>query len=113
MRQSYIFTLLAAAALVFTVLQTAHAGIRCRNDIISTGENKLEVTIKLRACGEILDKTSYVKEKTHKLGSDKTSSDVLVEQWHVRIRERGGYYCYPLVFEDGVLKSIGKWTRCN
>lgn len=98
---------ITAACLV--VCSHAAAGIRCGNDIIDTGNTKMQVTVKLQHCGEVLDKDTQKKEITQ--GEIKTEE--IVETWYVRIKERGNVYCYPLNFVDGTLDTIGKWTRCN
>lgn len=93
------------------------AGIRCGNDIISIGDTKILVTSKIQSCGRILDKDTYTKEISDSSGEEeiKTSKriDIRIDRWSVRIKERGGYYCYPLTFEDGILTNIGSWSRCD
>lgn len=113
MTRMYQYILLAGAILVILPLQTVHSGIRCENDIISLDETKLEVMAKLKRCGEVMEKESYVKETTYSKGQDKTKTQILIDQWFIRVKERGNYYCYPLEFQDGKLTRIGDWSRCN
>ncbi|WDP92167.1 MAG: DUF2845 domain-containing protein [Desulfobacter sp.] len=88
------------------------AGIRCGNDIISTGNTKSVVAAKIQSCGQILDKDAYLK--TVEDAEDNTiKTEKKIDLWSVRIKERGNNYCYPLTFEDGVLTDIGAWSRCN
>lgn len=108
-------------ALVFSLLVLilyavpAQAGIRCENDIISTGETTFQVQAKLSMCGEVLGKevvgTQTTKEK--KADDKVEEKEKLVERWYIRVNERGGKYCYPLTFEDGLLQNIGNWTKCD
>jgi len=37
----------------------------------------------------------------------------IIERWYIRVKERGGFYCYPLLFEEGVLVEIGRWKKCE
>lgn len=85
------------------------AGIRCGNDIISIGNTKILVTNKIQSCGRILDKDTYTKEISDSSGGE----GIRIDFWSVRIKERGGHYCYPLTFEDGILTTIGSWSRCD
>ncbi|MCG8638040.1 MAG: DUF2845 domain-containing protein [Desulfobacterales bacterium] len=110
MRYLHIFL---TAIILLSLFSPANAGIRCGNDIISTGETKVEVLVKLKSCGEILEKDAYIKESTYKKGSDEITSQVKVDQWQIRIKERGSHYCYPITFEDGELTTIGRWSRCD
>ena len=94
-----------------------YAGIRCENDIISIGETSSEVMIKLRRCGEVLSK-EVVSKKTsvatrEKKSDKKEKKEKLMELWTIRVKERGGMYCYPLTFEEGRLQSIGDWSKCD
>ena len=82
----------------------AQAGIRCKNDIISEGDTSSEVMIKLMECGTVLDKEIVSRE---------TIVEKVTEIWYIRVKERGGMYCYPLSFEEGVLQRIGNWSRCD
>ncbi|WP_319574854.1 DUF2845 domain-containing protein [uncultured Desulfobacter sp.] len=95
----------------------AFAGVRCGNDIISIGDTKTTVVSKLRECGDILNKDTYTKEiKTQlnkKKGGEKITIQKRIDLWSIRIRERGGHYCYPLTFEDDILTEIGQWSRCD
>lgn len=108
-----------ALAFLLTVLTLyicpAHAGIRCENDIISLGETTFEVQVKLSKCGEVLNKevvgTQTTKEK--KADDKVEEKEKVVERWYIRVKERGGMYCYPLTFEDGLLKNIGNWSKCD
>ncbi len=98
----------------FITLSTANAGIRCGNDIISTGDTKTQVLVKIKNCGEILEKDSYIKGSTYTTSDNyKTTTQTKIDLWSTRIKERGSYYCYPLTFENGELATIGKWSRCK
>ncbi len=93
------------------------AGIRCGNDIISIGDISSEVMIKLKKCGEVLNKEVISKETVietdvKKIG-DKVKKETLTERWYIRVKESGGTYCYPLSFEEGSLQSIGIWRKCD
>jgi hypothetical protein len=94
-----------------------HAGIRCENDIIFIGDTSSEVMIKLGRCGEVLDKEVVSKETTvdtdEKKSGEKVKKEKLTEIWYIRVKERGGMYCYPLSFEEGRLQSIGNWSKCD
>ena len=96
--------------ILFIFVCQAHGGIRCSNDIISIGDTSMEVRIKLKKCGEVLEKEvvqkDYVKHK-------KNIQEKLIENWYIRVNERGGSYCYPLTFESGKLNDIGRWGKCN
>lgn len=93
------------------------AGIRCGNDLISIGDTPSEVMLKLRKCGEILDKEVTRKEiYVEAVGEDskeKVKKEKLIEHWYIRVKERGGMYCYTLSFEEGRLTDIGDWSRCD
>jgi hypothetical protein len=82
------------------------AGIRCGNDIIEIGDTTFEAQIKLQECGQVLGKDFVQKS----LGDGTINK---VENWYIRVEERGGAYCYPLIFESGVLKEIGNWKECR
>jgi len=101
------------AAIYLTIsligLSQVHAGIRCGNDIISKGDTKMDVMVRLENCGTIMDKDSYTRES----GTGETKTQTLIETWYLRVKDRGSSYCYPITFEDGVLETIGKWTRCK
>lgn len=94
-------------------------GIRCSNDIISTGDTDLEVQLKLKKCGEVINRNIIKKEITSNFNTRKnrdievSGEEQLVERWYIRISEQGGMYCYPLTFSGGILKEIGKWTKCD
>ena len=94
-------------------------GIRCSNDIISTGDRDLEVKLKLKDCGEVISKDIIGKETTssHNINSKQhieiTKEEQLIERWHIRVVEQGGKYCYPLIFRGGILTEIGSWTQCD
>ena len=107
------FALLSMAIALCTC--PAHAGIRCENDLISPGETTFEVQVKLGKCGEVLNKevvgTQTTKEK--KADDKVEEKEKVVERWYIRVQERGGMYCYPLTFEDGLLTNIGNWTKCD
>ena len=98
---------------LFLVVPSAWAGIRCGNDIISTGDTRVQVRAKISACGEILETDTFVRETTRKRKKEKFTIQIKVDQWFIKVRERGSFYCYPLTFEDGKLTDIGRWTRCN
>jgi hypothetical protein len=106
----------SALSLMISILcvYPVHAGIRCENDIISTGETTFEVEFKLKKCGEVLSKEIVRKETTKEITADKNvKEEKLIEQWHIRVNERGVMYCYPLTFESGRLVDIGRWNKCN
>ncbi len=107
--------LIPTAILFFLfTFSAANAGIRCGNDIISTGDTKTQVLIKIKSCGEILEKDSYVRGTTYTSSKTyETTTQTKIDQWYTRINERGSYYCYPLTFENGKLTTIGKWSRCK
>ncbi len=94
-----------------------HAGIRCENDIISIGDTSSEVMIKLSRCGKLLDKEVVSKETIvdtdDKKTGEKVKKEKSIEIWYIRVKERGGMYCYPLSFEEGRLQSIGNWSKCD
>ena len=94
-----------------------HAGIRCAIDLISIGDTSSEVMLKLNRCGEVLDKEVVSKQTVVESDSTKTgetvSKETMTEIWYVRVKERGGAYCYPLTFEEGLLQNIGRWSRCD
>lgn len=110
---------LAILFLFSTVIsfQQVHAGIRCKNDLIRTGNTTAEVRMALTKCGKVLDKEIVSKETTVEIDSKKTGEkvkkEITTEIWYIRVEERGGMYCYPLTFEEGRLKKIGKWSRCD
>jgi hypothetical protein len=94
-------------------------GLRCGNDIISTGDTDLDVQLKLKKCGEVINRNIIKKEITsnyhlkNKRDIEMDAEERLVERWYIRITEQGGAYCYPLNFSGGILKEIGKWTKCD
>ncbi len=109
-------------AILITAITIVHAypvqaGIRCENDIISVGDTSSEVMIKLSRCGKVLDKEVVRKETTvetdDKKNGEKVKKETLTEIWYIRVKERGGMYCYPLSFEEGRLQSIGNWSKCD
>lgn len=97
----------------------ATADIRCGNDLVSPGDSTFDVTIKLEKCGEVMSKENVRKETTTQKeygpGKDATKieAEKMIERWYIRVQERGGKYCYPLTFEEGVLKEIGSWKQCD
>lgn len=95
----------------------AYGRIRCENDIISVGDTSSEVIIKLSKCGEVLNKEIIKKETTIETNESKIEEKVkkekLIELWYIRVKERGGMYCYPLTFEEGRLQNIGNWSKCD
>lgn len=117
------------AGMLFLILAIAnisaypvHAGIRCENDIIAVGYSPSEVMIKLNCCGEVLGKDIVSRETVSKITvadtkEEKTGEmvkkEIVTEIWYIRVKERGGVYCYPLSFEEGRLKSIGNWNSCD
>lgn len=110
--------LITAVLAIFFVCGPAY-GIRCANDIISTGDTDMAVRLKLENCGEIIDRRVIKKEITSNADA-KNHQDVeinaeerLVERWYIRVSEQGGKYCYPLTFSEGILKEIGNWTKCD
>lgn len=111
------FTLVLFIIVIATHSYPIHAGIRCKNDIISIGETSSEVMLKLSMCGEVLNKEVIRKETSIEINKNKSGEKVkrekLIELWYIRVKERGGMYCYPLTFEEGRLQSIGDWSRCN
>ena len=55
-----------------------------------------------------------IQTTKEKKADDKVEEkEKLVERWYIRVNERGGKYCYPLTFEDGLLQNIGNWTKCD
>lgn len=109
------FTLAILIFVIATYSYPIHAGIRCENDIISIGETSSEVVAKLSKCGQVLNKEVIRKEtsvETDKSG-EKVKKEKLIELWYIRVKERGGMYCYPLTFEEGRLQGIGNWRRCD
>lgn len=92
---------------------SADAGIRCANDIISTGDTDFQVKLKLEGCGELLDKQVIRKETVRKNDFEKRKEEKYIQRWHIRVQELGSHYCYPLIFEEGVLKEIGDWKKCK
>lgn len=84
---------------------------------LSTGQTTSEVMVKLSMCGEVLNKEVIRKDTSVDMDKDKHDEKVirekLIELWYVRVKERGGMYCYPLTFEEGRLKSIGNWNKCD
>ena len=98
---------------IFLLSDVLHAGIRCANDIISKGDTTFEVELKLKECGEVIDKQVIRKESVKKNDVEKRKEETYIDRWYIRVREQGGKYCYPLVFEEGVLKEIGNWKRCH
>lgn len=111
------FSLAVLILVIATYSNPIHAGIRCENDIISIGDTSSEVMVKLSRCGQVLNKEVIRKEtsvETNKNKSDeKVKKEKLIELWSIRVKERGGMYCYPLTFEEGRLQSIGRWSRCD
>ena len=110
---------LAIFAIVLTIISSSplYAGIRCENDIISIGDTSSEVMIKLSRCGKVLDKEVVRKETVveidNKKNGEKVKKEKLIEIWYIRVKERGGMYCYPLSFEEGRLQRIGNWSKCD
>ena len=113
--KAFTLSILMLAITIYS--HPVYAGIRCENDIISIGETSAEVMIKLSRCGEVLNKEVVSKETsvdTNKKKSDeKVKKEKLMELWYIRVKERGGMYCYPLTFEEGRLKSVGNWSKCD
>ena len=117
-----ILPILFVILLLMAFSHPVYAGIRCDGDIISVGDTTSEVIMKLGACGEILYK-EYVREETIVVSNDKKKNnraehekvkkEILVEVWHIRVKERGGSYCYPLTIKNGCLHSIGDWNKCD
>jgi hypothetical protein len=100
-------------AMVLSVV-SAHAGIRCGDDLIAVGETSFEVQIKLESCGSVIAKKQVGKStETKKKGDTDVEKERLVERWYIRVNERGGTYCYPLIFEQGLLNEIGNWRQCD
>lgn len=108
-------TTLLFFTLFLVLIYPVQAGIRCGNDIISIGETTSQVKLKLGKCGEVLDKeivrieTAEEENRNFKAKKEKK----LVERWYIRVKERGGMYCYPLTFDEGLLQSIGNWSKCD
>ncbi len=111
------YALVILIVLIVTYAYPIQAGIRCENDLISTGETSSEVMIKLNKCGEVLNKEVIRKETsvdtTENKFDQKVKKEKLIELWYIRVKERGGMYCYPLTFEEGRLQSVGNWTKCD
>ena len=92
----------------------AQGGIRCGNDLISVGDTRFDVQVKLGDCGSILDRQQVgTRTETEAAATGTVAEERVVERWHIRVNERGGAYCYPLTFVEGVLTEIGSWRRCN
>ena len=92
----------------------ASAGIRCGNDLISVGDTSFEARIKLETCGTVIDKERVgTTTETQSGGKRAAARERLIERWYIRVHERGGTYCYPLTFEEGLLKEIGIWRKCD
>jgi hypothetical protein len=112
-------TVLVILSMTMTIFcsHPIHAGIRCENDIISIGDTSSEVMIKLSRCGKVLSKEVVSKETVVDADDDKEGKKVkketVTEIWYIRVKERGSMYCYPLSFEEGLLKNIGNWSRCD
>lgn len=110
-----LFSSILMAAIILSASPTL-AGIRCGNDIISIGDTSFEVMAKISRCGEVLSKETVGKETSIENGSttgDKIKKVRVVELWYVRVKEGSNSYCYPLTFEEGRLKNIGSWKRCD
>jgi hypothetical protein len=99
-----------------------NARIRCGNDTISIGDSTYRVTKKLKNCGEILDKevieTTAEGTMSYDPYTDSTNVNykedrIKRERWWIKIEERGGSYCYPLIFESGKLMKVERWEKCN
>jgi hypothetical protein len=96
------------------IVTQANAGIRCGNDLITIGETSFEVLTKLEACGHLIDKEPVAtRTETDRSDQEETSEEHLIERWYIRVDEKGGGYCYPLTFEEGILKEIGGWHQCE
>ena len=111
------FTLSILMLLITIYAYPVYGGIRCENDIISIGDTSSEVMIKLSRCGEVLNKEVVKKETivdpNEKKPGAKIKIEKIIELWYIRVKERGGMYCYPLTFEEGRLQSIGNWSKCD
>jgi hypothetical protein len=92
----------------------AQAGIRCGNDLISVGETSFAVQIKLENCGSVIAKEQIgTSTETTEASDAEVAEEHFVERWFIRVKERGGTYCYPLTFEQGLLREIGTWRKCQ
>lgn len=115
LKKSILSILIIAITIMF--FHPLYAGIRCKNDLISIGDAPSEVRIKLSKCGKVLDKEVVRKETTIENDDnrtvDKIKKEKLIEIWYIRVEECGSMYCYPLSFEEGRLKNIGRWSRCD
>ena len=115
MKTTTLFFLTIATITIFSI--PIHAGIRCQNDLISVGDTTSEVRLTLRKCGEVLDRETIKKETIvdvdAKKGGKAVKKQTLTDIWYIRVKERGGMYCYPLSFEEGRLIDIGRWRRCD
>ena len=123
MKKLPIIILLITILLIPTA---ASARIRCGKDIISKGDSSFEVKFKLRQCGELFDKeviqeesaTSFSarikhrKNSSHVNGQSYSETEV-TERWYMVIHERGGDYCWTVIFKRGVLYEFEDWERCN
>jgi len=109
--------IILTVAIIIIFSYPIYAGIRCENDIISVGDTSSEVRIKLSKCGKVLDKETVNKETVidvdEKKDGEKVKKETLTEIWTVRVKERGGMYCYPLLIEEGRLMDISRWSRCD
>lgn len=61
---------------------------------------------------EIVRKKTIVNADEKNVG-EKVKKERVTEVWYIRVKEREGMYCYPLSFEEGRLRSIGRWSRCD
>ena len=112
--------------IVFLMPAAALARIRCGNDIISKGDSSGRVRMKLRKCGEILEKeiieehtegtfsagTRHVKNHTYTSG-DFQSDTERTERWYILVHETGGDYCWSIIFRGGILIEFEDWERCD
>lgn len=82
--------------------------------LITIGETSFEVIKKLATCGMVIDKALVATHtESKKIAQGEVSEECIVERWYIRVDEKGGSYCYPLTFEEGILKEIGNWRRCD
>jgi len=123
MKKSIVIISLLTMLLIPTA---ASARIRCGNDIISKGDSAFEVKFKLRQCGELFGKeviqeessTSFSARIKHRKSSShvngQSHSEIAVtERWYIVINERGGDYCWTVIFKRGELYEFEDWERCN
>jgi hypothetical protein len=111
---------------VFLIPAAAFARIRCGNDIITKGDSSGRVMVKLRKCGELLEReiieenteatfsgrTKYKKNRSDSSGNFRSATEVS-ERWHVIIHKREGDIYWQLIFRGGNLIKFEDWERSD